>query len=171
MGKINWEIIFINNIDQLNAFLNTNYFAELSQLSKIIRLKFKPKLFSKIIVNDNIYENISGKISKSNKIYSNFDVLINKLPINEYIEIFNRCFNSFIPYINSIDLKTHSNHYQLLEVSNLATNLTSLSIYNTLISLAVFNKALNTLKCLERLRVDSVNFIIYNNENYPKKSV
>jgi hypothetical protein len=165
MNKVKWELVFINN-DEFKFYLNRYDFIQLSKLSKITRLKLKPKVFEKIHISKMYQKFVIEETNKFHEILDWNKENISDLPIRDYIKSFNFRIHKIKPYIKSISISL-SNHYHLSEISSLFSQLTSLYIYDTKISLTAFIEALNSLKILENLKIITVNFIQYRNETYP----
>lgn len=166
MSKIKWELIFINNKDEINSYLESYDLKEMSQMSKSVRLKTKTRLLSNILIDDNIDNIVIKELCNSKQIFKYSISSFLDLPATAYIELFNICIQKLLPYINSINLKNYGNHYQLLEVSTLLPKLSKLTINNNIISFTAFKTALDNFENLEYLKIDSVNFVQYRNENY-----
>jgi hypothetical protein len=170
MSEIKWDIIFINN-NEFNYYLKKSDYIELCKLSKLVRLKLRPRLFESVIIGKNIEKVLNEEYEDSEKSHS---YPVNKaldLSFTEYIKLFNICIEKFCPYIKYIKLGKHSNHYQLLEISKTFSQLSKLSISNTKIGLISFQKALGGLKFLESFSIHGVSFLHYNGDPESVKSI
>jgi hypothetical protein len=159
MSNNKWELIFIS--EEFKTYLTTSNFFELSKLSKIMRLKLKYKVFENIsFINDSNDPTFHKHQESSDitKISSNSKYGISAV---NYTKFFNRHLQQYLPYTKGVNFKMCSNHYQLLETSNVLLQLTKLSISETIVSLAAFKKTLLNLKSLENLSIESSKFIHY----------
>jgi hypothetical protein len=160
MSKINWELIFINN-GEFNAYLNTADFIELSKLSKLMRIKLRPKVFENICFTDIFSEFLCQELAQYNINTKHYNSDSYYFPVAKYKSSFIKCLQSFAPYTMSVKFKLYSNHYQLLEVSRVFRQLTILSISGIVVSLAAFSNALFNLQSLESLSIERNKFIQY----------
>ncbi|KXN70650.1 hypothetical protein CONCODRAFT_78728, partial [Conidiobolus coronatus NRRL 28638] len=144
---------------------------ELSKLSKSVRAKLRAKVLENIFIGNDVVELIEEEF-----VHSEFKVVypmddIYDLSTEDHITLFNNCTKQFLPYIKNIYIENPSSHYYLIELSNSLSNLTSLAIYGSKLSLSGFNTVLNNLQGLENLVIDSVYFIQYSEEGDLAKSV
>ncbi|KXN70652.1 hypothetical protein CONCODRAFT_6729 [Conidiobolus coronatus NRRL 28638] len=159
MSDNKWELIFIN--EEFKIYLNSEEFAELSKLSKVMRLKLKSKVFEKISFVNAFNDFTCHELQKLNGIT---DLSINNqhdFSADDYISHLNRCLQQFVPYTKNASFKPYSNHYQLLEASNVLRQLTKISISGIVVSLTAFKKTLFNLKSLKNLSIESSKFIKY----------
>jgi hypothetical protein len=79
--------------------------------------------------------------------------------------LLNKCFKPLLTHTKILNADLSTNHYQLLEFSNLLPNLTSLTISNTKLSLTSFKQAIANLEKLEILSIEMVIFFYYAGES------
>ncbi|KXN70683.1 hypothetical protein CONCODRAFT_70479 [Conidiobolus coronatus NRRL 28638] len=164
MSMIKWDLVFINNNIEFFTYLSTSDFKEVSLISKLLRLKYKPKLFERILISSNIDKCIIEEYAKLN-IFNSFPrIKIEKLPVVGYITYFSICMQRFQPYVKSVRFGLFASHCQTLEVSILFPQLSSLFITNFTIELSIFQKVLNNLQSLKRLSISLMDFLHVNTD-------
>jgi hypothetical protein len=159
MSVVKWDLVFINNNVEFFIYSSTSDFKEISLTSKLIRLKYKPKLFERILISSNIDKCINEEYIKSNVSTSLTGIKVEKLPVTDYIPYFNICMQRFRPYVKSVRFALFASHCQILEVSRLFSQISSLMVSNFTIELSAFQKVLNNLQSLEKFSISLIDFL------------
>ncbi|KXN70679.1 hypothetical protein CONCODRAFT_70475 [Conidiobolus coronatus NRRL 28638] len=150
---IAWDLIL--NLNEILDYLPTLDKIELSQLSKLFRLKLKPKLF---------------RIVKFGQKPSDLTT-IDKICINEGIskDSINEHFIDKLPDISShileLSLYRFFNVYKFFEISLTFANLQQIRMFKICLPLQIFRKSLQNLKKLRLLSLDQITLVQFTNDD------
>jgi hypothetical protein len=150
---IDWDLIL--NLSEILDYLPTLDKIELSQLSKLFRLKLKPKLFRIIKFGQK-----PSDLVTIDKICSNDEM--NQACINEH---FIDGFPAISAQILELNLYRFFNVYKFLQISQTFINLQQIRMFKICLPLEIFRNSLQNLKKLRLLSLDQVTLVQFINDN------
>ncbi|KXN67128.1 hypothetical protein CONCODRAFT_120917 [Conidiobolus coronatus NRRL 28638] len=170
-SQINWEDVLITK--EFQACLQFEDLKELSLVSKLLRSKLKPKLFSNIVLNGKLFDPcfINGKnliyeyfeffryIMSWNSIEEYEDSHCKELEVEPAYKEFEDQILGFKHLVKSFNLtELGSAGYYLLPLANSFSNLNTLKILNCTVSLSGFNDLLSSKDKLTSIELTYTNF-------------